>query len=108
MPSYRVTMAIGALTAGVAPDSVLPAAKAAALELVVVEAVDLHVVSGQARIVVRFTADDDDIAAQVAQHVASVTGTLAGVESWHATVRNGARWNSLSTAPNNDRDSPTG
>ncbi len=92
-------MTVGALAAGVTPDSVLPAARAAALELVVVEAADLQVVGGEARIVVRFTADDDDIAAQVGLHVASVTETLAAVDSWRLTVRQKARWMPPGTSP---------
>jgi hypothetical protein len=92
-------MAVGALAAGVTPDRVLPAARSAALELVVVEAADLQVVSGQARIVVRFAADDSDIAEQVAQHVATVTSTTAVVDSWRLTERDGSRWNTLRTAP---------
>ncbi|MBC7590273.1 MAG: hypothetical protein H7226_04410, partial [Salinibacterium sp.] len=51
MPSYRVTMAIGALAAGVPADSVLPAATAAARELAVVGAADVQGISGQARVV---------------------------------------------------------
>lgn len=99
MPSYRVTMAVGALAVGVTPDRVLPAARRAALQLVVVEAAELQVVSGQARIVVRFAADDPDIAEQVAHHVVTVTTTNAVVDSWRLTERDGSRWNPLRTAP---------
>ena len=99
MPSYRVTMAIGALAPGVTPDRVLPAARSAAWQLVVVEAADLQVVSGQARIVVRFAADDPEIAAQVAQHVATVTAATAVINSWRLTKRDGSRWNPVRTAP---------
>lgn len=95
MPSYRATLAIGALAPGVAPAAVLPAAKAAAQELVVVEAADLQVTSGQARVVVRFAADDEEIASQVGRHVASVVQALAVVSGWRLTVRNGARWEPL-------------
>ena len=41
MPSYRVTLAIGALASGISPGSVLPAAKDAVRELAVVEAAAL-------------------------------------------------------------------
>ena len=58
MPSYRITITIGALRPGVEPPSVLPAAARAADELTTVEASDLGIVSGMPRIVVRFTADD--------------------------------------------------
>lgn len=92
-------MAIGALEPGVAPDRVLPAARGAALQLVVVESADLQVVSGQARIVVRFVADDTEIAAQVAQHVAVVTALIAAVNWWRLTERDGSRWNPLGNGP---------
>lgn len=92
MPSYRVTLAVGALAPGVAPDRILPAAKTAALEFAVVEAVEVQVVRGQARIVVRFTADDAELATQIGRHVASVTAELARIESWRVTERVGAQW----------------
>ena len=92
MPSYRVTLGVGALAPGVAPAVVLPAAKAAAEQLVVVEAADIQLVSGQARIVVRFAADDGEIAAQVGRHVASTVQRLAEVTGWRITERVGARW----------------
>ena len=95
MPSYRVTLAVGALAPGVAPASVLPGAADAAREVAVVEASDVQVVSGQARIVVRFTADDGEIAAQVARHVASRTDALAHVTTWRLTERVGVRWETV-------------
>jgi len=85
-------MAVGALAPGAQPSAVLPAAAAAAAELVVVEASDVQVVSGQPRIVVRFTADDAEIADQVARHVASTTAAMAQVLSWQLTERAGSRW----------------
>ena len=92
MPSYRVTMVIGALAAGVSPQQVLPAAKAAALEHSVVEASDLAVVAGEARITVRFAADETEIAQQIGRHVAARTAALASVSRWQLTERVGGRW----------------
>ena len=83
-------MVVGALHGPA--DAVLPAARAAALAVAVLEASDLQVVRGEARIVVRFTADDREIAAQVAGHVASATAKAAEVTSWRLTERVGARW----------------
>jgi len=83
-------MAIGALRG--APDAVLPAARAATLELAVLEASDLQVVRGEARIVVRFTADDREVAGQVAAHVAAATSLAAAVTAWRLTERVGGRW----------------
>jgi hypothetical protein len=87
MPSYRVTLVVGALQPGVNPQRILPAAKEAALELAVVEAADLQVVAGQARILIRFAADEGEIAAQIGQHVASTVSTLASLTQWSITER---------------------
>ncbi len=83
-------MVVGALRGS--PDAVLPAARAAASGVAVLEASDIQVVRGEARIVVRFTADDREVAAQVAQHVASATGGAVDVTGWRLTERVGARW----------------
>lgn len=87
MPSHRVTLVVGVLRAGVNPATILPTAKAAALELAVVEAADLQVVSGQARIIIRFAADEGAIASQIGAHVASLVNDAAHVEKWTITER---------------------
>jgi hypothetical protein len=92
MPSYRVTLAVGALAPGVSPDRVLPTAKSAAAELATVEAADVQVVSGQARVVIRFAEDDTELAQQIGSHVAWATGRVAEVTSWRITERVGGRW----------------
>ena len=92
MPSYRVTLVVGALRPGVQPSAVLPTARDAAAELATVEAFDVQVVSGQARIIVRFSADEYEIADQVGRHVASVVSGLADVENFRITERQGSRW----------------
>ena len=92
MPSFRVTIAVGALRAGVAPDSVLPGAASAAAELTTVEASGLSVVAGSARITVRFVADDPELAVQIARHVAASTDALAETISWETTERVKGRW----------------
>ncbi|MGV8885136.1 MAG: hypothetical protein ACOH1T_06050 [Microbacteriaceae bacterium] len=97
MPSYRVTLVIGVLAPGVSPAAVLPAARDAAADLTTVEAFDIHVVAGhqhtrQARLVVRFAADEYEVADQIAQHVATVVTQLAEVTSWKLTQRMGSRW----------------
>lgn len=83
-------MAVGALRG--AAEAVLPAARAAAAEVAVLEAADLQVVRGEARIVVRFTADDRELAEQVARHVASGTALAAEVDGWRLTEASGGRW----------------
>ncbi|WP_022887046.1 hypothetical protein [Glaciibacter superstes] len=92
MPSYRVTLTIGALRPGVAPDAVLPAAAAAAAELTTVEASDVTVASGMARMIVRFTADDAELAVQIGRHVAQMTDAVAEPLAWRVTERVRSRW----------------
>lgn len=92
MPSYRVTMTIGMLRPGVAPERVLPTATDAAAELVTVEASDIGIVAGSPRITVRFEAEDAEIAGQVAGHVAAATDTVAEMLTSKLTVRDGGRW----------------
>ncbi|WP_150307819.1 hypothetical protein [Planctomonas psychrotolerans] len=92
MPSYRITMTIGALRPGIDPAAVLPAASAAAAELATVEASAVDVVAGAARVTVRFTEDDAEVAAQVGGHVAATVARLADVPHWALTERVGGRW----------------
>jgi hypothetical protein len=92
MPSFRVTMVIGALRNGVQPQSVLPAAAAAAEGLATVEASDLAIVAGTARITVRFTAEDAELARQIGEHVVAATGELAETQRWQVTERVKSRW----------------
>lgn len=92
MPSYRVTIGIGSLAPGVSPDTVLPAAAAAAAELAVVEASDLAVVAGAPRITVRFTEDDDAAALGVGHRVVQRTALVADPLTWVVMVREKGRW----------------
>ena len=93
MPSFRITLIIGALLPGVAPDSVLPNLAAAAAELTTVEAADLAVVAGSPRAIVRFTADDAAMALRVGAHVLATARTEVEPASWQVTERVKARWN---------------
>ena len=92
MPSFRITLAVGMLRAGVAPQDVLPAAADAARESTTVEAYDLDVVAGEARLTVRFTAADDEEAVLVAGRVGTAVAMLGDVRSRKLTRRWGARW----------------
>lgn len=92
MPSYRVTMIIGALQPGVRPDAVLPAAAAAAAERTTVEASDLAVVAGSPRATVRFTADDGAAALAIGDHIVAATRRFAVPVSWQVTERVRGRW----------------
>jgi hypothetical protein len=95
MPSFRVTMVIGALRPGVLPQSVLPTAAAAASELTTVEASDLAIVAGSARVTVRFAAEDAELARQIGEHVVAATGELAETQRWQITERVNSRWHSV-------------
>jgi hypothetical protein len=92
MPSYRVTVTIGALRPGTRPESVLPAAARAAGELTTVEASDLAIVSGMPRITVRFTADDAGLAQRIGEHVVASTSSSAELLAWKVTERVKGRW----------------
>ena len=95
MPSFRVTLTIGDLRPGTDPRSVLPAAADAARELTVVEASEVNIVAGSARVTVRFSADDAEIARQVGHHIVASTNRVAAVARWAITQRVGGRWAAL-------------
>jgi hypothetical protein len=90
--SYRIALGVGLLLPGIEPDAVLPAAAGAARELTTVEAFDVAVVRGEARITVRFVADGDREAWAIARVVRAAVGALAGVTSPELTRRYGPRW----------------
>lgn len=98
MPSFRVMLTPGALRPGATAESVIPAAAEAVGELAVVEASDLAIVRAAPRIVVRFMAEDDELALQIAGHAASVTDRVVEVASWSVTRRVGGRWLPVSAA----------
>ena len=92
MPSYRITMTVGAIRPGVDPAAVLPAAAREAAALATLEANDLQVVRGEARLTVRFTAEDDAMAERVAGSVRSRTSELVAVPRAVITRRDGGTW----------------
>lgn len=92
MPSFRVTVTIGTLRPGIAPESVLPFAADAAARSAVVEASDLAIVRGAPRIVVRYTADDVGQGWLVGASVVQALAVVADAGAWTVTVRDGGRW----------------
>jgi hypothetical protein len=92
VPSFRVIMTVRALRPGVAATRVQPTAAAAAAELTTVEASSVDVVRGAARLTVRFTADDVELAEQIARHVLDVTATVAEVVDGIVTERMRGKW----------------
>ncbi len=92
MPSFRVTITIGTLRPGVLPEAVLPFAAAAAATRAVVEASDLSVVRGSARIIIRFTAEDAALGWSIGRNVAADLRRVAEPLAWDVTMRDGGRW----------------
>lgn len=92
MPSYRVSLAVGLLHPGTDPEAVLPAAVAAGRARTTVEAYDVGVVRGEARVTVRFLADGDAAAHVVAREVEDAVRGLAATSGRRLTRRWGARW----------------
>jgi hypothetical protein len=92
VPSYRITMTVGRLRAGVDPAEVLPAAAAEAARIATLEANDLQVVRGEPRLTVRFTAEDDPAAERIAGAVRARTAQLVDVERGSITRRDGGAW----------------
>ncbi|RWZ52480.1 hypothetical protein ELQ90_00525 [Labedella phragmitis] len=92
MPSYRVTMTIGMLRPGSSPEQVQPTAADAAAEIAVLESSTVDVTRGEARLVVRFTADDPELALQVARHVVASTDRVAHITYSTVTERDGGTW----------------
>lgn len=72
--------------------SIEPAAAAAAGELATVEATSVDIVSREARLTVRFTADRATDALRVAEHVVAAVQLLAETGTWRLTERVGGRW----------------
>jgi hypothetical protein len=92
MPSFRVIMTMGSLRPGVAPDRVQAIASEAAAQLTTVEASSVNVVRGQARLTVRFEAEDDELAEQIAGHVVGATDSAAEVLEFTVTVQRHGGW----------------
>ncbi|MBG6213429.1 MAG: hypothetical protein LH475_01305 [Cryobacterium sp.] len=92
MPSYRVTMSIESLHPGTAPASVVPRATAKAAEFTTVEASDLSIVAGAARVTVRFTADDAASAVQIGADVVADLRVVAALRASLVTERVKGTW----------------
>ncbi|AEI10956.1 MULTISPECIES: hypothetical protein [Cellulomonas] len=92
MPSYRVRAFVGLLRPGTAAPDLLPDAVAFARTLVVVEASDVEVVRGRARVTVRYQADDDAHARRAGWAVLHHLDERAEIEGRTLTRRFGARW----------------
>jgi hypothetical protein len=92
VPSYRITMTVGALRPGADPAAVLPSAAAEAARVATLEANDLQVVRGEPRLTVRYTAEDDAAAERVAATVRARTAELVDVVRGSITRRDGGDW----------------
>ncbi len=92
VPSFRVTITIGTLRPGVQPEAVLPFAADAAATRAIVEASDLSVVRGSARIIVRFTAEDVAHGWPIGRDVVADLRRVAEPLAWAVSMRDGGRW----------------
>jgi hypothetical protein len=92
VPSYRITMTVGALRPGTDPAAVLPAAAAEAARVATLEANDIQVIRGEPRLTVRFTAEDDPAAERIAAAVRARTAELVDVPRASITRRDGGAW----------------
>jgi hypothetical protein len=92
VPSYRVSAAVGLLRPGVAAPDVLPDAVAVARAQTTVEAFDVQVVGGAARVTVRYEADDDQTARRIGWAVLARLDELAEISGRRVTRRYGSRW----------------
>lgn len=92
MPSYRVSAAVGLLRPGTQAPDVLPAAVDVARGLVTVEAFDVAVVRGAARVTVRYEARDDASARRAGWAVLARLDELAEISGRTVTRRFGSRW----------------
>ena len=73
----------------------MPTAARAASTLAVVESSGVDIVRGEARVTIRFTADDPVAADSVARRTVAGTEDAAQVLSWRLTERIGSRWRTL-------------
>ncbi|WP_144763315.1 hypothetical protein [Curtobacterium sp. 9128] len=92
MPSYRLTLAVGALAPGVTPPAVLPKAARLVAERAVVEAQDVRLLRGVPCVVVRYEAEDDSVATAVARHAVDGLRSTVEVRSDRVTRRDGGSW----------------
>jgi predicted outer membrane protein len=98
MPSYRVTLDIAELRPGASPAAVLPTARDACRAVAQVEAADVAVTGGRARIVVRFAVTDDSDAQRVGAKASAAADRVARVTRWAVTRRASSHWIPLPTA----------
>jgi len=95
MPSYRVTVTIGSLRPGAQAEEVLPTAAHTVADLTTLEASSVSLARGVPQVVVRFTAEDDEIARQVGAEAVRVVAALAEVEDGRLTRRSGSAWRTV-------------
>ncbi|CAD6007070.1 hypothetical protein [Agreia sp. COWG] len=92
MPSYRFSAAIGQLRPGVSASGLMPQLSADARTLAIVEASSIAVVRGEARVIIRFTGDDDPDARSIALGIFGLASELAVLSSPQLTRRVKNRW----------------
>jgi hypothetical protein len=93
--SYRVLVTVGRVLPGTRPEQVLPAVADAVAELATLEASSVSLARGVPQAVVRFSADDDEIAVQIAEHAAATVARLAEVRGSRLARRVGGAWRTV-------------
>lgn len=93
-----MSLAVGLLRPGTSAPELLPELVRAAGGSTVVEASDLAVVRGQARVTVRFVGDDDAAARRTAWAVLARADELAETAEPRFTRRFGSRWYAVARA----------
>jgi hypothetical protein len=99
MPSYRFTATVGMLRPGVSAAAVLPTLADDARTLAVVEASSVNVVAGRARLVIRFTGEDDADAVSTAEGIAGFALELVELQEIGLTRRVKQAWIDVSPDP---------
>jgi hypothetical protein len=92
MPSYRATLLIDRMRPGARPDSALPTAVAAANRVAKAEAYEIQVIDGRGAVVIRFAADHDDHARDVAVQVGESVAAVAVTSGARLHRRAGTNW----------------
>jgi hypothetical protein len=92
VPSYRFSAAVGALCPGIRAAALLPTLTTDVRTLAVVEASSVDIVRGQARVIIRFTGDDDTDARSIALGIFGLARELAELGSPELDRRVGNRW----------------
>jgi hypothetical protein len=92
VPYYRITISLVALRASAEPAAVLSVTAAEVARIVTLEANDIQVARGEARLTVRSMGDDDAAAERVAGAIRARTDELMDLPRASIARRDGGAW----------------